>query len=322
MPNPVNEHRAVVDAFAHLSADVTAAPSDAAAQRLRSFVASALRTQLRRDPSLQALPPAAMRLDQVVPESARTSLTQDLDALDASDAAGVRPDDRLPDAHVVIRRDPSAMALQGALIDNMTGLAPGERLGPFATRGGIEIWFEIFFAARRIEVREIGAGAPAIVFTQARPPVIHPASTSIDTEPGTVWIRGDLVDGALPAASFVGIKVASGSLELNQHATISGDIVEVPAPLNGVLQLVPAADQVTPVAGACTASGASVTLPDSLTLKFGAGAATVQATDGKAQAWGQQFEFGPCTGMWSFIPQLWTLALGYNVRPQKFDADP
>ena len=322
MSKIANEHRAVVDAFAHLSADITAAPSDADAQRLRSVTASALRAQLRLDPSLQALPPAATRLTQVVPESARAGLLQDLDTLDAREAAGERADETLADAHVIIRRDPRAMLLPGALVDSLTGLAPGERLGPFATQGGIDIWFDVFFAARRMEVRETGAGAPAIVFTQARLPVIHRASTTIDIEPGTVWIRGDMVDGALPAAAFVGIKVAGGSLKLGQNATISGDTVQVPAPLKGVLQLALAADQVTPVAGACAASDAKLTLPDSLTFKFDAGSSTAQGTAGKAQAWGQQFEFGPCTGAWAFIPPLWTLVLCYNVRPQQFDADP
>jgi hypothetical protein len=44
MAKTANEYRAVVDAFAHLSADITAAPSDADAQRLRSFTASAARS--------------------------------------------------------------------------------------------------------------------------------------------------------------------------------------------------------------------------------------------------------------------------------------
>jgi hypothetical protein len=52
----------------------------------------------------------------------------------------------------------------GALVDSLSGLAPGERLGPFVTQGGIDIWFDVFFAARRMEVREAGAGAPDIVF--------------------------------------------------------------------------------------------------------------------------------------------------------------
>jgi len=89
-----------------------------------------------------------------------------------------------------------------------------------------------------------------------------------------------------------------------------------------VLQLAPAAEQVTPVAGACAASDAQLTLPDSLTFKFDAGTSTAQGTAGKAQAWGQQFEFGPSTGAWTFIPRLWTIVLGYDVRPQQFDAGP
>ena len=39
------KHRAVVDAFAHLIADVTKAPCDADAKRLRSVTASALRLE-------------------------------------------------------------------------------------------------------------------------------------------------------------------------------------------------------------------------------------------------------------------------------------
>jgi hypothetical protein len=213
MANNANQHRAVVDAFALLGADIIAVPSDADAQRLGSFTASALRAQLRLDPSLQALPPAATRLTQVVPESARARLIQDLDALDEHEAAGERVDESLVEARVIIRRDSRATLLAGSLVDSLTGLAPGERLGPFLTQGGIDIWFDVFFAARRMEVREAGASAPNIVFTQARLPVIRRATTTIDIEPGTVWIRGDLIDGTLPASAFVGIKVTGGSLK-------------------------------------------------------------------------------------------------------------
>lgn len=322
MAKTVNEHRAVVDAFAHLSADITAAPSDADAQRLRSLTASALRAQLRLDASLQALPPAVTRSTEVVPESARARLIQDLDALDAHEAAGERADETLAEARAIIRRDPLTVLLPGALVDSLTGLAPGERLGPFVTHGGIDIWFDVFFAARRMEVREAGASVPTILFTQARLPVIRRATTTIDIDPGTVWIRGDLIDGALPASAFVGIKVAGGSLRLGQHATIHGDIVEIAAALKGILQLTLAANEVVPVAGACTASDAKLTLPNSLTFKFDAGASTAEGTEGKAQAWGEELEFGPSTGAWIFIPRLWTVVLGYDVRPDQFDATP
>ena len=43
MAKRADDHRAIVDAFARLSADITAAPSEEGAQRLRWFIASALR---------------------------------------------------------------------------------------------------------------------------------------------------------------------------------------------------------------------------------------------------------------------------------------
>ncbi len=315
MSNITGEYRAVVDAFAHLIADITEAPSDADAKRLRSVTTSALRAQLRDNPSIEALAPALTRLHQIVPESARAGLIQDLDEIEAT---GDLPNEAL----IVTRRDERETLLSGRLVDGLTGLLPGERLGPFGTHGGIDVWFDVFLAARRMEVRETGASAPAIVFTQARPPVLHWSTTTIDIEPGTVWIRADLADGGLPAAAFVGIKVVGGSLKLNRHATITGDVVEIAAPLKGVLQLDLAADDVIPVAGACSSSDAKVTLPDSVTFTFDSGSPTVEGTAGKAEVWGQTFDFGPSTGAWTFIERLWTVVLEYNVNPQQFDAEP
>ncbi len=315
MSNIADEHRAVVNAFAQLIADVTEARSDADAKRLRLVTASALRAQLRADPSIETLSPEPMRLSYVVSESARADLIQ---ALDAIEAAG----DDLDEALVVVRRDDREALVTGRLVDSLTGLLPGERLGPFGTHGGIDIWFDVFLVARRMEVRETGSSAPALTFTQARPPAIHRSTTTIDIEPGTVWIRGDLIADTLPAAAFVGIKVTGGSLNLNQHATITDDVVEIAVPLKGKLRLELRADDVTPVAGACTSSDANVTLPDSVTVTFDSGPSTVEGTAGKAKIWGQTFDFEPSTGAWTFIDRLWTLVLEHEVSPSQFDAEP
>lgn len=173
MSDFAGERRAVVDAFAGLSADIAHAPSPQDAQRLRSVTASALLAQLRTNPAIEALPAALSRLSQVVPESARADLLSELVALEA---AGVQAQD----ARVVLRRDARETLLSGRPIDSLTGLAPGERLGPFATLGGIDIWFDVFFATQRMEVRQTGASAPTLVFTQARLPVIRRATTTID----------------------------------------------------------------------------------------------------------------------------------------------
>jgi hypothetical protein len=305
--------RRAAEAFAALSADVTRAPSAEAAKRLRSVIASALRASIRAYPAGETLPPALTRLSHVVPDSLRESLIRDRDSIE--------PGDVLSEAIAVIRRDDREMLLLGRPVDHLTALLPTERIGPFGTHGGIDIWFDIFLAARRMEVKETGVSAPAMVFTQARPPLVRRATTTIDIEPGTVWIRGDLVDASLPPSAYVGIKVVGGSLRLSQQTTVTDNVIEVAPSLKGVLRLDLAADSVTPVAGACT-SNAKAELPESMTFTFDAGSSTVVGAAGKADVWGQTFNFGPSTGDWTLIERLWTIVLGYDVQPRQFDARP
>ena len=307
------EHRAAVDAFAHLIADITAFPGDAAVQRLRSVTLAALQTQLREPTSIDALA-AVTAWRQPISDAERDALTGELDALAAS---GELPEE----ATFVARRDDRELILAGRLVDSLSGLQPTERIGPFGTLGGIDVWFDIFLAARRMTVREEGAGEPAIVLTQARPPIFRRSTTRIDVEPGTVWVRGDLL-GAFPAGAFIGVKVTGGLLTLDRRATIADNVVEVPAPFTGSLRLDLAADEAAPVDGACDAASASVTLPPSITFTLPGANWTADAGPGKAETYGQSFNFGTCRGTWTFVERLWTAVLAYDVAPSQFDADP
>jgi hypothetical protein len=315
MSDLTGERGALVDAFAQLVADITGAPKPEQMSRLRALTAAALRAQLQANVFQSGTTAVASRWAGVVPDDTRQRLVDDLAATQAAPSSA-------PQALVVVRRDPRDPLLSDGLVHGLSALVPGERLGPFATLGGVDVWFDVFFTARRIEVRQAGVSAPALVFSKARHAGAHPASTRIDIEPGTVWIRGDLLSPALPAATFVGIKVMGGMLQLDQVATVSGDRVEIGAAPKGRMQLELAADSATAAAGACASTKAKVALPDSLTFRFEAGAASVKGTPGKATVWGQSFDFGLSTGHWTFIPRMWTLVLGYKVTPQTFDADP
>lgn len=306
---------AIVDAFAHLASDLTESGPEADRARLRSVTAAALRAQLQDDPTYGALPPTRSRLLQAVPEGARNDLLAALDAIEAGDEPAA-------EGLVLVRRDIRDSLLTGGLIDSLSGLAAGERLGPFPSQGGIDIWFDLYTPTQRMEITESGASSPMVVLSQARLPVLRRASTTIDVEPGTAWVRGDLVDGALPPSAFVGIKVSGGSFRLGQKATVSGDVVTVTAPLTGTLVLELAPDEVTPVAGACIAADVKLTLPETLTFTIEAGTSTVEGAPGAARAWGQEFTFGPSTGNWTFIERLWTVVLEYDVAPTQFDAEP
>jgi hypothetical protein len=292
MPDHIDTNRANMvgpEAFAYITRDITGEPRSADLERLRALGETAV----------EALPRAHLPAIEV-----RTS---DGEAL------------------VVVRRDERSRVLTGLVADSLTGLKPDELLGPFLTDGGTAVRFDVFLAAQRTEVRQSGVVAPALVFTDGAPPVVG-QGTAVDIEGGTVWIRGDLIDAGLPADAFVGIKVVGGSLSLTQMATVTTTgvltTIEITTPIRGLLELQPAPDDVTPVAGACSASGAAATMPDSLSFRFGAGTSTVEATTGKGELWGQEFRFGASATGWRFAESLWTVVLAYDFEPKQFNADP
>jgi hypothetical protein len=313
--DPAGEEHDLFDAISRLTkiaADIAVSRPGAETERLRAVLASTLRERLGNDAEARSVAADLTRLSPLLRGS------EDAEALEDLIAAG----GGLADAALEIsRRDERELLRAGTLVDQLTGLLPSERLGPFPIFGGIDVWFDVFLAARRMEVRETGVIVPALVLTQARPAITRRGRTVVDLEPGTVWIRGDLLDAGLPAGSFAGIRVEGGSLRLNQPATTSDAVVEVAAPLAGVLLVQPAADEVNPVSGGCDSAGTVVTLPETLTFAFDGGA-TVEGATGKAEAWGQSFTFERPTGDWTFIEPLWTAVLGYTVDPTKLAAEP
>lgn len=225
-------------------------------------------------------------------------------------------------ATLIARRDDQLSALSGAFRDELSGILPAERLGPFRTHGGIDAWFDVFLAARQIVVTAAGSAAPALIFTSARPPVRKLGRTTIDIEEGTVWIRGDLLTGGLPAGAYAGVKVTDGSLRTTALITGSGDQLTLPGPLDAELRLELASDVAAAQPGGCDGAKTSLTLPDAITLTFsGAGVATV-GDPGGGTAWGQAFAFDPSLGSWTFCRQLWILVLDYTIGPTQFDPAP
>jgi hypothetical protein len=309
------ERRPVVDAFARLIADITQAPSDADSQRLRWLTAAALRTELESNLTQRVSPPAATPVRQIESGAAQVELLQQLDEMQAAGAAPSEP-------IVVVRRDEREALLQGEFLDSLSGLAPVERLGPFGTLGGTNIWFDVFRPSSRLEIWEAGASQPALVLTLAHPAIVRRPNTTIDILAGTVWIRGDLVMDGLPSGAYIGIKVSGGSVSFNIRGTLAGEVLTLPAPLRGTLRLNLAPDAVAPVPGACSSAGVTVTLSDTLTFAIGGGRWTVEGTPASATVWGQTFQLGASTGNWTFIDRLWTAVLEYDVTPQQFDAAP
>jgi len=228
-----------------------------------------------------------------------------------------RRDREKPPLHA-LRRDPHEDLVSGRLAGPLTALGGAERLGPFVIDDR-PVFFDFWRAARRFEVTEQGASAPAFVLSSARRPrFTRGDSTTLDVQKGTVWIRGDLVDGGLPSGAYVGVTVSDGKLRLPNVNDSGEDTVEIDAPLEAELELILHVEPVDVEEGGCDA-GVSLDVPK-LVLKFSGGGLTIEGDEGAARVWGQEFSYAGPSGSVLFVPQLWTLLIGYEVEPETFDA--
>jgi hypothetical protein len=312
MPSGADEQSPHIEAYARLTADIAGYPPGTDAQRLAALRASALQAQQRSDPMGRMLGRPPTRLHTVLPEGTGDAILAELES--GAGASG--------EAIALVRRDEREMVLTGRIVDSFSGLVPTERLGPFPTHGGTEVLIDVFGArSRRTEVRERGSATPLLVLTSARAPVPERGSTTIELEAGTVWVRGNLIDESLPAGAFAGITIEGGSLVLEGETNVTRHVVEVRAPLKGVLKIEPAVDEVESAPGV-RPSSAAIALPDSLSFTFGGGDTSIEGVAGTATVWGQTFSFSQPTGTSTFIEPLWSVVLECSVKPQKLDAGP
>ncbi|MCA9593853.1 MAG: hypothetical protein KC776_11100 [Myxococcales bacterium] len=271
-------------------------------------------TVARRLPREAATPdtglPVVRELDLTPDDSASDSIKAILSAEDAGDA----------EVRELRRVDPSApLDVIGA--HRLAALVPSERLGPFRV-GARDVWFDAFFVRHARTVAQSGSSSPLLVLSKGGRPHTSGGSTTVSIGRGTVWIRGDLLNSSLPPGAYVGIRVDGGSLRIDLPVTLHGDEVEIGQPLSGDLRLDLAEDAVTPAAGGCRASGASIELPEAITLTFTGSGVTVSGGNGRASAWDQSFELQDPDGSWTFIEPLWTLVLGYRFSPAELRLDP
>jgi len=302
-PTKIVAKRAAIDKVARLTAGIQATDHNDLDRLRRLMVATAATSPER-------LPKSAARHlpDFPVDEELHATLS------------AVRPSAKeLRDSPLhLARRDPHENLLELRLADSLTALGGVERLGPFIVDDR-PIFFEFWHEAKRFEIIESGKPAPAFVLSSARRPRLsRRGSLTLDIQKGTVWIRGDLINAGLPAGAYVGVTVSDGSLHLPHVVTSSDQSVEITSPATAKLELILAAEQVAAAPGGCDSSVA-LKLPK-LTLSFGPSGLSIQGEAGKASFKGQDFAFAAPTGSVHFVPQLWTLLLGYTVEPDQFDA--
>lgn len=293
-----------LDAIARLTHDITDA-DDTTMTRLRGLVAVTLETM-----SASGIETISSRLTQLEVSEENREAIRSIHLTDAdSRTSPVR----------MVRVDEREDLIEARVAGPLSALGGAERLGPFIVDGS-RVWFEFYWPARRFVVTETGASAPAFVMTSARRPIFSgpgPGPLTLDLQEGTIWIRGDLLSGSLPAGAYAGVTVSDGKLTLPNTVNVATGEVEIAAPVGATLTLELSPGTATPSESGCDAHS-STTLPD-LTLTFGPGGLIIAVGSGQATAWGQAFEFENATGTTDFIVPLWTLLLGVSVHPEAFD---
>lgn len=317
MSSPKRIPRTVVEKVARLTSDLTSSSDPAKLSRVRTLASSLLaRTRPSEDDPVLVrnvagvADPLRLTLDEEALKTVSERLRADI--LEREERG------EGPEAEVVEMRRVEDDATRSLLaVDRLSGLRVSERIGPF-NLGAREVWFEAFFAARAMRVVRTGEPRPLLAFSRGRRARTARGTTTLDLQPGTVWVRGDLVSSALPAGAYVGIQIRGGSFGLSGSASVEGNTIEIAEALSGTLTLELEAPTAEPRAGGCRAAAATIELPEKLVLTFKEGTLHTEGSPGRATAWDQSFVFEEPRSTWSYIPEQWTVVLHYAIEPRSF----
>ena len=133
-----------------------------------------------------------------------------------------------PAPQTVVRRDfttrlspdPRVSATPGA------GQAASSTIGPFLDALGRPVMIDIFATVTLIGITR-AAGAAPFLFIEAPPP--SGQQNKLTLGPGSVWIAAPLLANGVPADSFVGLRIKSGSVDFGAPAPVGVSPIVVPA---------------------------------------------------------------------------------------------
>jgi hypothetical protein len=222
---------------------------------LEGIVTSSFAASILADPSLLQAGPGIRPADL---ERARAAL--------ASPPAGQR----------AVLVDPLAATVQNPLGEptSVRGMLASERLGPFVSPDGI---------SRGIIIFPITTSNPFAFGSAASPfgvlPIVNapPSGTSFTLGAGSVWFETNLLVPSVAAGSFSGFLISGGTLTASALLTLQGGTYVAPPGTT----LTMTANLAPPAAGTgspgADLTGATITLPASVTIVFTQGSATVTA---------------------------------------------
>ncbi len=156
------------------------------------------------------------------------------------------------------------------------GQAPSSTLGPFLDAFGRPVLIDIFALPTMIGIERTGSAQP-FLYVEVPPP--SGTGTTLTLTAGSIWIAASLLAPGVPANSFVGLRIKSGTVNFGTAVPLGTSPIVCPAGavLTVSLTLEPAPVPAGSGPGA-DARAAKVIVPTQVTLTLSATSATLTST--------------------------------------------
>ena len=237
-------------------------------------------------------PAAGDHAESAAEASADDSLIAELQYLIAQHLSG--PPAGSP-VRLVRRESPLRLAIDPALPEWSTALAPARSFGPFADSVGRLIWHDLFAAAKQLHVRRSATGEDFLLlpFGTSRHLPRSAPQANIPIPAGSIWIAARLFSGSAPTGAYAGVRIKGGTLIIGSDDQLTNDVLVVPPAETITLNVT--LDHGAAVAGPASGPGAEATntvvaLPDIVTFVFApARLAAVEPGPALLSAYGSSF---------------------------------
>jgi hypothetical protein len=146
------------------------------------------------------------------------------------------------------------------------GQAPTTSLGPFLDAFHRPVWIDVFTLPKMIGVQRAGDSQP-FLYVFSAPPTGN--GDKLTLGPGSVWITAQQLAPGVPASSFVGLRIKSGTVSFGATNPLGSTPIIVPAA--STLTLTLTLDPATPLSGSgpgADARTAQVVTPAQVTFRF------------------------------------------------------
>ena len=213
----------------------------------------------------------------------------------------------------IARRDPGMAGTRRWAM----GMQPSQTLGPFVDEFGRPHWFDIFRPRKSFRVvRGNNLLLLLPIGTQK-----HRNEPTLELPAGTVWIRASQLTSAVPADTWVGIRIKKGTIKFSQSGQVANSILTVQASTLLTLEI-----ELDPpvVAGPNAGSGSEAThaeakFPKTATIVFAqSGVQRIKVDNASLNVYGNEIELTHVNNRVSYEPTFRMVLIPLRAAVETF----